>query len=108
MPETFSWAMNEDIAELVRAIKASCTTGLICIGSGGSYSAALLASWIHQEYTGQLGLPATPLQAARTAAVRNCATLILSAGGRNPDVLGVLKHILKQEPRALASLIHQN
>lgn len=101
MPETFSWAMREDIAELVRAIKASCTTGLICIGSGGSYSAAVLASWIHQEYTGQLGLPATPLQAARTAAVRNSATLILSAGGRNPDVLGVLRHILKQEPRAL-------
>jgi hydroxymethylpyrimidine pyrophosphatase-like HAD family hydrolase/fructoselysine-6-P-deglycase FrlB-like protein len=102
LPETFSWAMHENIDELVRAIKASCTSGLICIGSGGSYSAAVLASWIHQEYTGHLGLPATPLQAARTAAVKNCAMLILSAGGRNPDVLGVLRHIVKQEPRALA------
>jgi hydroxymethylpyrimidine pyrophosphatase-like HAD family hydrolase/fructoselysine-6-P-deglycase FrlB-like protein len=101
LPETFAWAMREDIAELVRAIKASCNSGLICIGSGGSFSAAVLTSWIHQEFTGQLSAPATPLQAARMGALRNCATLILSAGGKNPDVLGIFKHVLEREPPAL-------
>lgn len=93
--------MREDIAELVRGIKASCNSPLICIGSGGSFSGAVLTSWMHQELTGQLAFPATPLQAARMSALRNCGTLILSAGGRNPDVLGVLRHVLEQEPRSL-------
>jgi hydroxymethylpyrimidine pyrophosphatase-like HAD family hydrolase len=64
----------------------------------------VLAAWLHEQYTGQIALAATPLQAARLSTMRRCAALLLSAGGRNPDILGVFKALLVHEPRALGVL----
>jgi len=86
---------------VLRAIKAAQGSDLVCIGSGGSFSAAVFAAWLHQELTGHLAVSATPWQASKMHAIRNCAAVILSAGGKNPDVLGVFKFLLKAEPPSL-------
>jgi hypothetical protein len=104
LPETFAWALEVDIREVSRAIAATQGSELVCIGSGGSFSAAAFVAWLHQELTGRLAVSATPWQASRMQAIRNCAAVILSAGGKNPDVLGVFKALLKLEPRSLGIL----
>ncbi|MGA9624931.1 MAG: hypothetical protein WBQ65_10705 [Bryobacteraceae bacterium] len=43
----------------------------------------------------------TPLQAATLANLRGTAALILSASGNNPDVLGVCRRMIQQEPSFL-------
>jgi hydroxymethylpyrimidine pyrophosphatase-like HAD family hydrolase/fructoselysine-6-P-deglycase FrlB-like protein len=104
LPETFAWAKTADISEFARAIESASGFPLLCIGSGGSFSAAALAAWFHEQLLGHLALAATPLQAAKLNTIRNCAALIFSAGGKNPDVLGVFKALLNGEPPSLTVL----
>jgi hydroxymethylpyrimidine pyrophosphatase-like HAD family hydrolase/fructoselysine-6-P-deglycase FrlB-like protein len=104
LPETFAWAKTADISEFAGAIKSASRFPLLSIGSGGSFSAAALAAWFHEQLLGHLALAATPLQAAKLSTLRNCAALIFSAGGKNPDVLGVFKALLKREPQAFGVL----
>ena len=75
---------------------------LITIGSGGSSTAAHFAAAVHTRAFGQVARPMTPLEAAssirRPAAV---ATMLFTAGGGNPDVLGVFRRLLRVEPQLL-------
>jgi len=104
LPQTFAWAKSSDISTFKRAVSTFATMPLVTIGSGGSHTAAALGAFFHERYTRQVALSTTPLQAAKMESLRNCGALIFSAGGRNPDALGVFKSVLKWEPRALAIL----
>jgi hydroxymethylpyrimidine pyrophosphatase-like HAD family hydrolase/fructoselysine-6-P-deglycase FrlB-like protein len=104
LPETFTWAKQADISQFARFVNSACQSSLVCVGSGGSFSAAVLAAWFHEQFTAQLAVPATPLQAAKLSSIRKSAALVLSAGGKNPDVLGVFKALLEHEPKTLGAL----
>lgn len=97
---TYAWAATTDIDELVAAISASATVPLLIVGSGGSLSAAHHASGLHQEYTGLLSKPVTPLELVRSSIYLGAhGVLLLSAGGTNADIIGSLRNVIEREPR---------
>ncbi len=57
---------------------------------------------LHQLTTGQIGRVVTPLELATTPFdLRAMSTILFTAGGRNPDVLGAFEHLVAREPRHL-------
>ena len=100
LPATYGWANQVDIPRFSLGVRDGSLLPLVAIGSGGSFSAAVHAAWCHQRATGRLGVALTPLQAANVN-LRGTAALILSASGNNPDVLGVCRRMIQQEPSLL-------
>lgn len=87
-----------------RAVRSSVGSRLVSIGSGGSLSVAAFASYIHNLYTTQGSEAVSPLQAAELQGVRDAAVFLFSAGGSNPDVLGICRRLISAEPKALGVL----
>ncbi len=105
LAETYSWARHIPVAPLVTAINASGPFPLLTLGSGGSLTAADIAVTLHQYHTGQIAKAVTPLELVRsTIDWRHAAVLVLSAEGRNADVIGTVNHILMREPCCLSVL----
>jgi len=97
--------MQTSVEGLAKAIADCDALPLVCIGSGGSLTAAHFAALLHEHYTGRVAKALTPLEVVSASQnFRNVAALILSAGGRNPDALGVLKHIAEAEPIYLTTV----
>jgi hypothetical protein len=97
LPETYKWALDVGIESLIKAVSDSFSFPLICIGSGGSFTAAHFISQLHERYFHQISKPVTPLEFIDTENARGKAVIILSAGGRNPDIIGALKNAIEQE-----------
>ena len=57
---TIKWAEQQDVAALRSFFSLNAGTPLICIGSGGSYSAASYAAMLYKQMCG-LAVPMTPL-----------------------------------------------
>ncbi|MCI0465051.1 MAG: hypothetical protein L0Z62_49655 [Gemmataceae bacterium] len=101
LADTYAWAVATNIAPLMRAVLGASRGPLICVGSGGSLTAAHFAAALHSG-GGQVAKAVTPLEAvSSTVDLRNAAVLILSAQGSNPDVLGAFRAIARREPRLL-------
>ncbi|KKL54587.1 hypothetical protein LCGC14_2263920, partial [marine sediment metagenome] len=87
---------------LEHALRQASSLPLVAVGSGGSLTAAHFAAYVHTEYTGQLALAATPLDIATSAmAMRPLGALILTASGKNPDIIGAFRNMVSREPRSL-------
>jgi hypothetical protein len=72
---------------------------LLTIGSGGSLSAAHLAATLHESSTQNPASVCTPLEfLTGSQSGTSTAILLLSAGGRNPDVLSALWQAIHVEP----------
>jgi len=100
LSETYAWAMETTIDPLVSAISTSTTLPLVAVGSGGSYTAAHFACALHQDYSGMISRPLTPLEFVSSPLyLGNLSVMILSAGGTNPDIIGSLKNAVLREPR---------
>ena len=87
IPATIGWALKQDISDLRHTLLrefAGCN--LLAVGSGGSLVAASFATLLHESFTGRLAKTATPLEAMTRPITRDTATLLLSAGGANPDI----------------------
>lgn len=93
---TYDWARTVDIKS-VRDVYAAVS--LLAVGSGGSYSSAVLAAYLHGWATGQLASAFTPLEIVHSPMdLRRFGVLFLTAGGGNPDVLGAFKKAVIREP----------
>ena len=100
LPATLRWAMKQPLEKLVRPIQAASCFPLIAVGSGGSFSTADFACFLHRELTQRVALPLTPMEAAGTGIdIRSQAVLLATAGGKNPDVLGTFRTVAAHEPR---------
>ena len=65
---------------------------LLVVGSGGSLGVAHLTALAHERCFGAVARACTPLElAASLPSLSNAGVLILSAGGRNSDVLAALR-----------------
>lgn len=101
LPSTFDWAMRFPVENLAASVRRS-RFPLIAIGSGGSFTAAHLAAALHSRQYGLPALPSTPLEAVRgDLELAETAVLLLTAGGKNPDILGAFDHLVRREPRRL-------
>ena len=59
--EVYEAANLIDVAPLRAAIEGAATRSAVMLGSGGSYSVASFAAYIHQLRTGRLASACTPL-----------------------------------------------
>lgn len=102
--ETLDWLCNVDISELVNSLKASCNLRMVAIGSGGSLSAAHGLATNHRHFAKKLSNVSTPLEVVREPIDRQTANWLLSAGGRNVDILTAAKALISREPKQLTVL----
>ncbi len=94
--------MGVSVDSLAQAIANTATTPLLTVGSGGSLTAAQYAARLHEFYTGQIARAVTPLEAvSATITLRDVSLFFLSAGGKNPDIIGALKQTIVREPQRL-------
>jgi fructoselysine-6-P-deglycase FrlB-like protein len=106
LTHTYRWARGLELGAIRPVFEPISGKPLTVIGSGGSLSAAHLAAILHERSFGHIARPVTPLEfrgAAPHLSSAYCA-LILSAGGRNPDVLSALKTCIGFETSRVAVL----
>lgn len=102
IPEAYKWAFDQDIEKLKSTIGRISSHGLISVGSGGSYTAAFFQSFLHESITSKLSSACTPYQLlTKQNVIRNVAVSVLSAEGKNKDVLGSFEYLLGAEPQDL-------
>jgi fructoselysine-6-P-deglycase FrlB-like protein len=105
LPKTISWALSLDIKALASFISEVRGTSLITTGSGGSLSAAKLASVFHQLGGAGFSKSATPLELTSLDVFDTSASfLLLSAGGANNDIRMVFRHLASKSLRRLATI----
>lgn len=98
IPATFDWARQLDLTELLPLIRPLDGLPLLVVGSGGSLSVAHFAADLHERRTGNMAVACTPAElSARSDRLRQYGVLIISAGGRNPDVLTALEKCVTNE-----------
>lgn len=106
--ETYAWAREAPVEPLEEFVTESHARPLLAIGSGGSATAAHLAALLHGFHGGAFARHATPLDVLlRDQNLWDAAILILSASGRNRDVLAVLNRCMQCDARAVATLCTQ-
>jgi fructoselysine-6-P-deglycase FrlB-like protein/hydroxymethylpyrimidine pyrophosphatase-like HAD family hydrolase len=95
VPSTIQWAAEQDVALLRRAIHLYSDRGLLAVGSGGSSTAAAFAAEQHFLVYGHPSQAITPLEVFQvpTSASANAAGLLLSAEGKNHDILAAAKQL---------------
>lgn len=103
VPATYRWALSLRLDKcLLKAVASMADLPLLAVGSGGSYSSAEFISSLHRDHANKLSAPMTPLETAAAAIdFRQNALVLLTAGGKNPDVLGVFRNAVQREPRRL-------
>jgi hypothetical protein len=105
IPEAYEWAFKQDIKKLKSTISRISAQPLISVGSGGSFTAAYFQSFLHESITGKLSTACTPYQLlSKFNVIRNVGVSVLSAEGKNKDVLGSFKYLLSTEPQDLMAL----
>ena len=108
LADTYEWALRREIDTLCDFVRESAGVPLIAVGSGGSATAAHLASLLHRLHAGAFARHTTPLEMVLSEPnLRESAVWIFSASGKNRDVLGALEHCVHEEVRTLATLCTQ-
>jgi hydroxymethylpyrimidine pyrophosphatase-like HAD family hydrolase/fructoselysine-6-P-deglycase FrlB-like protein len=101
---TYSWAIAEDIQPLQSALGETGSLPLLAVGSGGSFSAADFATYLHEKRSGKLAKAVTPLEVISQSSLKDVAVLLLSAGGKNPDIIAAFQRLVRREPRQFVVL----
>ena len=85
---TIRWAEKQNVKDLRSFFSVNAGTPLICIGSGGSFSAASYAAMLYKQMCG-LAVSMTPLAFDTSAdtIIQDSKLLFFSASGRNKDFL---------------------
>ena len=82
LDETFNWARTVENEGLQRLREVYARHPLLAVGSGGSYSSAVLAAYLHRHANGRLASAATPLEIVHSPLdLRLLSVLFLTAGG---------------------------
>lgn len=103
--KTLAWVNSSNVNDLRAFLCKSPEIPLLCIGSGGSFSACHFASLLYKEFC-NIAAPVTPLglYSYNTQILCNSKLLYISASGHNKDILVALKHGLEHNGIATASL----
>lgn len=102
---TYQWAMKTNIDTLCEAVRGIENRSILAVGSGGSLTAAHIASQLHETYTGNIAKPVTPLELTNSALnLKPLAAIFVSAGGRNIDIINAFKATIEREPQKVIVL----
>ncbi len=95
-------AAEADISLLKGAIAGASEASLIAVGSGGSFTVASLLSTFHEAYTGRVSRAVTPLELICNPTLASTSPIfIVSAEGKNPDILEALQRARQHSSRAV-------
>ena len=101
---TYNWAFSAPIGQLCQFVLRSRNEPLISVGSGGSFAAAVLAAMLH-EATGSVATSTTPFQLQYKKRILNTSSvLLLTASGKNQDILKAFRETAINEPKQLMAL----
>lgn len=89
--ETYEWACRQDIDSLRHFLLRWIGHHVFVVGSGGSYSAAVVAALFREIAHGSPTQAITPLELISVASRVASRTLLLSAEGKNMDVLAAAR-----------------
>lgn len=98
LPLTYDWAGTADIAPLVAALRRAAALPLVAIGSGGSFTTAAFTADCHQHFFQHFSKAITPLELMATIPEKEASYVILSAAGKNRDILAAFRHLVEAEP----------
>lgn len=93
------------IERLKRAVEDSAGHGLVIVASGGSQTPAQYLAELHQEILGHPCQVVTPLVFQSSASYARGYVWLLSAGGRNPDILQACEHAIVAGAQSITALI---
>ena len=92
LSSTYQTAIAADLSKIKKAIAGASDFSVIGVGSGGSFTVASLLCNLHEAYTGRVSRPSTPLEIICNPTLASASPVFLiSAEGRNPDAIEVLK-----------------
>jgi len=102
LASTYRSSLSLDTVSLAERINALAKCSLLAVGSGGSQSTAHLIANLHENRFGQLAKAETPLIAhSYLQKSKPTAIVLVSAGGKNPDILGVARAAVESEAKSL-------
>lgn len=105
LSDTLEWATQVNIETVEEFVVAAHRSQLLAVGSGGSMTAAHFGALLHRHYGGGTSRHATPLEVLLDEPhLRRSAVLILSASGRNRDVLAAARAAAQAEAHVLGSI----
>ncbi len=99
---TYEWAMRQEVGPLSTFLRASLDRPMCFVGSGGSFSAATFAAYLHEQLTTQVAEAITPLEFSGRSHLHSGAVLIMSAGGKNRDIILAFKNAVERDTKHLA------
>jgi len=95
-------AASAELTKLKSAIAGASQFSLIAVGSGGSFTVASLLCSLHEAYTGRVSRSITPLELICNPTLAATSPIfIISAEGKNPDILEALKRAREHSSRAV-------
>jgi HAD superfamily hydrolase (TIGR01484 family) len=105
---SFSAAMSADIDLLKQAIASTTQSGIIGVGSGGSFTVASLLCNLHESYTGRVSRPSTPLEIICNPTLAAASPVfMISAEGKNPDIVEALDRARRHSSRTVHVLTNR-
>jgi hypothetical protein len=105
LPDTHAWCLQTSVSAFAGLIQRYSKFPLLAVGSGGSFTSASFCEYVHQVCTGQIAKAVTPLEAVYSPLdFRHTSLLLLTASGKNPDVIGAFTRLVEREPRFLGAL----
>ncbi|MCK9918028.1 HAD hydrolase family protein [Microbacteriaceae bacterium K1510] len=102
--EVYEAALELNIAPLRAALEGAASRPAVMLGSGGSYSVASFAAFLHQLNTGRIATASTPLD-YMTLPLRDAAVMCFSASGRNKDICAAFDEAAQREAKPLLGLV---
>lgn len=97
-------AVSADISSLTAAIKDWSRSPMVMIGSGGSFSTASFAAWLHEHRAQRMARAASPLDVIGAQTLQHGA-VCFSASGRNRDIGAAFKACALREIAPLNALV---
>jgi hydroxymethylpyrimidine pyrophosphatase-like HAD family hydrolase len=100
----YKLATGLDIEPLRDALATAASRPAVMLGSGGSYSVASFAAFLHELNTGRLATASTPLD-YMTLPLRDAAVMCFTASGRNKDICAAFDEAAQREAKPLIGLV---
>lgn len=104
LPEVYAAALAADARPLTQAVEGWLDKPMVMIGSGGSYSTATYAAWLHERMARRLARAASPMEIIDSELVGQGAACF-SASGRNRDIGAAFKAAATSEVTPLSALV---
>lgn len=106
IPNAIAWALDEDVSFLSRSLSSLSGRNLIGIGSGGSSTVAAFIASLHESCFGLLSRSATPGEfLAHLRPIQNACGVLISAEGKNLDILAAADRVATFEMPGLAIIL---